>query len=343
MSQPAKQGEGGVRRNWLKVTIAALTCLLILAVFIPALNIDRWWVRVFTFPQAQFAALLVLAAIAVPFIFPMRRSGAQVLLGAIVLTLAYQATYLLPFTPLWANNAREVDTCPDTSRLRVLVLNVREGNERAEPVLKLVSRVDPDIFLALETDNYWTRSLQPLEDRLPHVVKAARDSPWGLSLYSRLPLVSPKIRYLVENYVPSIKTGVRLPSGSTFDFYGMHPKPPLMHSARFGEMEIMRAAREIRSSGRPAVLAGDLNDVPWNYAQADFREISGMHDPRLGRAFAATYKADSPMMRWPLDYVYFTPSFALQKFEPLKDVGADHLPVFAQLCHIQDASASNDE
>lgn len=320
------------RPAWLGWSIGALSGLLILAALIPSLRIDQWWVRIFSFPQAQFAALLVLAGIAVPFVFRLTRTGPKVLLAAIVSTLVYQATYLLPFTPLWPSNAREVEGCATDSRLRVLILNVREGNEQAEPVLQLVRRVKPDLFLAVETDSYWTRNLRALEQQLPHTATAPRDTPWGLSLYSRLPLASPEIRYLVDDYVPSIKAGVRLPSGEIFDFYGLHPKPPLMHSAERGETEVVRAAREIRSAGRPAVLAGDLNDVPWSYAQQRFREISQMRDPRLGRAFGATFKADNPLMRWPLDYVYFTPGFGLVRFEPLDDVGADHFPLLAELC-----------
>lgn len=318
--------------GWLRWVVGGLAVLLIGTVLIPIFETNRWWVRVLVFPQAQFAGLLLLTAIAVPFIFRMSRPGPKVLLAAMVLTLIYQATYLLPFTPLWASNARQAESCPAEDRLTVLVLNVREGNEQAQPVLDLVEQIDPDIFLALETDSYWTRNLQPLRERLPNVISASRDTPWGLALYSRLPLVSPEIRYLVEDYVPSIKSGVRLRSGETIDFYGMHPKPPLMHSATTGDKEIVRAAKEIGGSQRPTVLAGDLNDVPWGSAQERFRELSEMSDPRLGRAFAATFKADNPLARWPLDYVYFTPHFAMMGFEPLKDVGTDHFPLLADLC-----------
>ena len=318
--------------TWLKWLLGLVAVLLIAAVLIPIFETNSWWVRVFVFPQAQFAMLLVLVAIAVPFVFRMNRTGPKLLLASIVGALLYQATYLLPFTPLWASNVRVADGCAAEDRLRVLVLNVREGNEQADPILRLVEQVDPDIFLAVEVDDYWARNLQPLEMQYGNVVSAPRDTPWGLMLYSRLPLVSPEVRYLVDDYVPSIKTGVRMPSGETFDFYGLHPKPPLMHSSTQGDVEIVRAAREIRASGDPAVLAGDLNDVPWSYAQEHFREISGMADPRIGRAFDATYKADNPLMRWPLDYAYFTPDFSLMTFEPLGDVGTDHFPVLAELC-----------
>lgn len=310
--------------------IAAI--LLIAATLIPIVESNRWWVRIFIFPQAQFTILLILLALAVPFLLNLRRTPPKLLLAALVACIAYQLHYLLPFTPLWQDDARTARSCAAEDRLRVLVLNVREGNETEAPVLDLVRDVRPDLFLALEMDSHWTRALEPLRARMPHVVSAPRDDPWGLTLYSRLPLSSPEIRYVVEDYVPSIKTGVRLGSGALVDFYGLHPKPPLMHGTGSGEAEVIRVGREIGASGRPSVLAGDLNDVPWGYAAKRMLDVSGMVDPRIGRAFDATFKAGNPLMRWPLDHVYFTPHFGLIAFDPLRDVGADHFPLLAELC-----------
>lgn len=317
---------------WARWPIGFLAVLLIMATLIPLIESQRWWVRVFIFPQAQFTILLALVAAAIPFTFAMAKIGPKVLLLAVCACLVYQSSYLLPYTPLWASQAQSADSCPAGERVSILALNVREGNEDEQPVIDLVQELKPDLFLAVETDRHWARALSPLEDDFQHVVSAVRDNPWGLTLYSRLPLASPEVRYLVEDYVPSIKTGVQLRSGARFNFYGLHPKPPLMHSSARGEAEIIRAGREISVSDEPAVLSGDLNDVPWGDAAQRFQKISGMVDPRVGRAFDATYKADNPFMRWPLDHTYFTPDFRLLLFEPLHDVGSDHFPLLTELC-----------
>lgn len=316
----------------VRTIVWVLAALAIAASLIPLIENNRWWVRIFIFPQVQLTALLILLAIAVPFLFKLRRTPPKLLLGALALCLAYQLHYLVPFTPLWPDEARTAGSCAPEDRLRVLVLNVKEGNEQAAPVLRLVGETEPDLFLAVETDAYWTGALAPLQRELPHVVAAPRDSPWGLTLYSRLPLASPEVRYVVEDYVPSIKTGVALRSGETVSFYGLHPKPPLMHGTAPGESEVERVGREIGASGRPAVLAGDLNDVPWGYALNNMLEASNMVDPRVGLGIDSTYQTGIPLMRWPLDHIFFTPHFALQRFDPLGDVGSDHLPLLADLC-----------
>jgi hypothetical protein len=35
----------------------------------------------------------------------------------------------------------------------------------------------------------------------------------------------------------------------------------------------------------------------------------------------------------PIDHVFFTPDFRLLDFARLPDIGSDHLPVMARLCH----------
>lgn len=319
--------------KWLSAIIWILALLLIAATLIPLINTNQWWLRVFIFPQAQFTILLLLVALAVPFLLDMRRSAPKILLITVAASLVYQLQYLLPYTPLWPVEARTAQACPAEKRLRLLILNVQAGDNASAQTLSLVRRTAPDLFLAVETESAWVRAMAPLQDRYPQVVSAPREDAWGMMLYSRLPLVSPKVRYLVEDYVPSIKTGVRLPSGDIFTFYGLHPKPPLMHDSTQGDAELIRAGREIRNNRAPAILAGDLNDVPWGRTNQLFQMISGMADPRVGRAFDASFKVDNPIARWPLDHVFVTPEFGVLAFEPLGDVGSDHFPVLAELCY----------
>ena len=317
---------------WLRPMLWIMALLLIAAILVPVVESERWWVRVLMFPQLQFTILLLLLGAGVLALFGIGRATPWALVAVVCAALAWQLHILLPYTPLWPVEARTARQCAPDDRLRVLVLNVRESNEDAAPVLAMLRAVDPDVFLAVETDAYWADALQPLVASLPHVVTAPRDSPWGLALYSRLPLISPEIRHLVADSVPSIKAGVRLRSGQRIDFYGLHPKPPLGRSSAKGDDEVVRAAREIRSGGRPAVLAGDLNDVPWGHAARQMKRVGGLVDPRVGRGFAATFDADNPLMRWPIDHVYVTPDLAITRFTPLPDVGTDHFPLLADLC-----------
>jgi hypothetical protein len=98
-------------------------------------------------------------------------------------------------------------------------------NRRARPLLDLIDRLD-DLVLLVETDVWWDAQLASVKARYPHRLTRPRPDYSGLHLLSRFELVEPEIRFLIDGYVPSIRTGVRLPSGALIDFHGVHPKPP---------------------------------------------------------------------------------------------------------------------
>ena len=82
------------------------------------------------------------------------------------------------------------------------------------------------------------------------------------------------------------------------------------------------------------MVAGDLNDVAWSRTTRQFQEISGLLDPRIGRGLYPTFNADWPLLRWPLDHVFFEPPFRLVRFAVESHIGSDHFPFFVALCHL---------
>lgn len=322
--------------TWLACGLGLAGVALMVAILTPLLVTDRWWGQSLNFPQVQFAVLLAVLALAVAFLLDLGKTLPRLLLAGLIACGVYQATFLLRYTPLAATELRGAAACPARDRLRVLTLNVlrNSSGEIAPAVLDLVRSADPDLFLALETDPAWARALQPLKANYRHVVDASRANYWGMMLFSRLPLADPEVRYLVDGYVPSIRARVLLPSGAAPVFHGLHPKPPLPGNVvRKGDTEIVAAGREIVQGGGAAVLAGDLNDVPWSSTIQLFQRVGGMRDPRVGRGLYPTYETGRPLLSWPIDHVFASPAFSVIDYRTLPDVGSDHYPVLATLCH----------
>jgi endonuclease/exonuclease/phosphatase (EEP) superfamily protein YafD len=71
--------------------------------------------------------------------------------------------------------------------------------------------------------------------------------------------------------------------------------------------------------------------------------VSGLLDPRIGRAPFATFNADWPLLKWPLDHVFFEKSFRLLDIAVMEDDGSDHYPLFVELCHAPASSDAQDE
>lgn len=332
-------------RSWgmaaARAFVLALAAALLLATALPLLRGNAWWMRVFDFPRPQFAALLALALVAAAALFERRRRSVRALLAVLLLALGHQLWRIRPYTPLHAVQAGAAAECPAGDRLSVLVANLQVSNEGPERFLDLVARRAPDLVLALEIDAEWARALEPLHAQYPHRLVEPRPSPWGIALYSRLPLVEPRVGELVSDYVPSIRAGVRLPSGATVAFHGLHPKPPVIgkHGTAMRDAELLLAALAIRREGRPAVLAGDLNDVAWSRTTALMQRAGGLLDPRIGRGLYPTFPARlPPPLRWPIDHVFFTGEFRLLAMDHGPPVGADHLPFQVALCLAPEAA-----
>ena len=90
------------------------------------------------------------------------------------------------------------------------------------------------------------------------------------------------------------------------------------------------------------IVAGDLNDVAWSSTTSLFQKISGLLDPRIGRGLYATFNADWPLLKWPLDHLFASEEWTLGDFRRLDDIGSDHFPILVELCHQPEAAASQE-
>lgn len=337
MSGAASRG----RARWSRWIVSAARALawtasatLVAATLLPLLRGDAWWVRVFDFPRAPLAlaaAGLLAWAIARRDARPLRRWA---LVATLFVVAAEQIRHLWPYTPLHSAQMRAAAECPDDSRLRLLTVNVLQSNRRAEALLAQVAGWRPDVVLALETDRWWDARLAVLAADYPHAVRRPQDNTYGLTLYSRLALEDARVRFVLDDDVPSVWTGLRLPSGARLALRGVHPRPPRPGiDTVLRDAELLAIGIEAGGNERATVMMGDFNDVPWSRTVGLFRALSGLTDPRIGRALLPTFHAVVPVGLWPLDHVLAGGDLALIGMRRLPDVGSDHFPLLVDLCH----------
>lgn len=314
--------------------------LLLLVTALPLVPSDERFIRMWDFPRTQIAVLIMLVLIGSLFFFGFTRRSFLLWYLLLFLALSYHVARIIPYTPVHPVEMRAAGSCPSAQQIRLLVANVLESNRDAAPLLDVVAETDPDLILLLEIDSWWQEQLRPLQEEYPEFVVRAQHDGYGLLMHSRLPLIQPQVRFLLDDYVPSVKTGVRLPSGASIIFHGVHPKPPPRHDTTKRDAELMIVGREVRAEDRPAIVAGDLNDVAWSTTTRRFQKVSGLLDPRVGRGLYSTFNANWPLLRWPLDHVFSNNSFTLVEMRRLRHIGSDHFPLFIVLCHRPDAAAA---
>ena len=245
-----------------------------------------------------------------------------------------QVSRVIRYTPLFPKQIQTARQLRPKDQLTVLVANVLTTNRSVERVLDLVRAQKPDIFLAVETDDWWQAKLDGLSHGSPYKVQRPLDNLYGMSLFSRLELRDPQVLYLVEDKVPSIHAGVVLPNGHLLSLHCLHPAPPSPTENETSverDGELLLVAKTLDPQAQSVVLVGDLNDVPWSQTIKLLQKLGGLLDPRVGRGFFSSFHADFPLLRWPLDHVFHSHHFTLSQIERLPHIGSDHFSLYTAL------------
>jgi endonuclease/exonuclease/phosphatase (EEP) superfamily protein YafD len=328
-----------------KIVRAVVTALGITACAVTLLSFHKgahWLIRTWDFPRVQIAGASALSASLFRAFFFRRRRADYAFLISNVLCLLWQGWKIYPYTPLAPKQVKASRTgCPRERSFRLLIANVMLENTESQRLLAVVRDCDPDIVLAVETNAAWVQALSPLREIYPHRIEQPQDNYYGLLLFSRFPLVDPKVEFLVQDDIPSVHTAFELPSGDRIFLHGLHPRPPEPlrdQDSAARDAELVVVGRAIRAAGdRPTVVAGDLNDVASSATTELFVRLSGLLDPRIGRGFFNSFHADRVYLRYPLDHVFHSNHFTLTDLRRLPHIGSDHFPVFIELCYDPEA------
>ena len=236
---------------------------------------------------------------------------------------------ILPYTRLWPVEVRRTGDARGPRTISLLIVNVLMDNRAADRLTEIITANDPDLVLAVETDDWWCRQLERALGQLP--VPGGAPAPQYLRHAAAVPpragrsrgAVSPEARHTFDPHArtPALRRhrhAVRSASGATGPGRGRH-----VAAARCGAGP---GRPEIAKETGSAIVAGDLNDVAWSHTSRLFRRISRLLDPRVGRGMYNTFHARYWPLRWPLDHVFVSDTFVLRRLQRLPAFGSDHFP-----------------
>lgn len=318
----------------LKTIILILALLFIITCGLSTIESNEWWIRVWDFPRMQLFILGLIILISYIVVSDFSMWTTKLVIALIFASLLYQVVQIVPFTPLYPKEVLQTENFHTDSTISVSVANVLMDNRNSEELLDIINKNDPDIFLAVETDEWWKEKLDALEPEYKYTVKIPLNNTYGMLLYSKLELIEPEVRYLVEKDVPSITTKVKLRNGDTIKLYCLHPRPPRPDKNQDSEnrdAELVLVAKDLKDNELKTIVAGDLNDVAWSHTTRLFRRISKTLDPRIGRGMFNTFSAKMPLFRWPLDHIFHSRDFKLVDMKRLPSFGSDHFPIYINL------------
>jgi endonuclease/exonuclease/phosphatase (EEP) superfamily protein YafD len=329
----------------VKTALFIVGYLFIFFSLVPLIRSDNWIFRIFEYPRFQKLMITLIVVVAFLFYADLSLTHDIVFISLLGLDLLYLTYQIFPYTVVAKNQMKRTVNTKREDCISLLICNVFQDNKNVSRLLKQIKQRDPDVVLLVEVDAYWNQNLKNLHDQYPYRLLNPLENTYGMSLYSKLELIDPSIKYLIEKGVPSIETKVRLRNGNLIQLFGLHPEPPVpSENPRSTERdaEILLIAKKTEKLEMPVIVAGDLNDVAWSYTTELFLKVSGLLDPRRGRGFFNTFHVKYPLMRWPLDHVFCSKHFKLVELKRLPNMGSDHFPMFISLQLSREAAAAHE-
>ena len=298
---------------------------------------DSRYLKYLDFPRIQFFIislfLLIIAAIVIK-----KWLWYDYLLSVLLCVgLIINGSYLINYTVFVSKkvpSALEITKADIT--FSMLLSNVKMSNKKTKPLLDLVEKMEPDLILTMEVNKWWNEKLKVLEKTYPYSQHTINEVTYGMILFSKFPLENVQVNYLQNKNVPSFEITLVLPNDKKIIIHAIHPVPPthfknLPDNKGQNEKALDKLGRKVISAKLSIVVAGDFNDVVWSHVN----EITGtqdiLFDVRVGRGFYNSFNAENFLIRWPLDHIFVTKEFRLNKLERLSDIGSDHFPMFIEL------------
>lgn len=320
------------------IIFGLLSLIAILATLLPLSSSKQWYIRVFDYPRLQVFFMAGIALIWYWVFYYQQNITGHFFAGLLVMVLFIHAYKAFPYTVFGKKQVKDADKATRNGKtLSILISNVLQDNREYEKLINKIQKYAPDLVITTETDKRWEHALSVLDKNYPFNVSIPQDNKYGMHLFSRLELVDPIKRYLLEEDIPSIRTKIKLRNQELITLFIIHPKPPFPgedDDTEERDAEIILVGQEAREESEGVIVAGDFNDVAWSDTTKKFQKRSGLLDPRRGRGFFNTYHAGYPVFRWPLDHIFHSSHFSLVKIKRLGKIGSDHFPMYIELAYV---------
>jgi endonuclease/exonuclease/phosphatase (EEP) superfamily protein YafD len=262
----------------------------------------------------------------------LRRRG-RVLAALSALVVACHLAWVVPGAVRAAPLPPEAATAP---RLRIMSANLLMSNPDTEGIASEVLAEDPDVLVVQELSAHWQAVFESgeLARRLPYHVAEARESPFGIGLYSRYPIEDAEVWYAWG--APSARATVRV-HGRPLRIYDVHPLAPLRPAWATNWSEALAAVHaEIaaeQAKGGALVLAGDFNMTRHARWFERFTDL-GLRDAHAdrGRALATTWPNGTSLVPpIHIDHAFLSSRVACLSVHEGQGRGSDHRPVILDL------------
>jgi len=227
---------------------------------------------------------------------------------------------------------------PRFEDLTVMQFNARYGNRQAGDFVVAVLRdpaARPQVIVVEEASPLVLSQLLPLYAIYPYKLARAEFGPYGVALFSQLPIHADESRRMPNNRNHYLRLRLRLPqTGADLTLIEVHAVSPLGLQAgprRNAELAFV-AGLAAQATDGPTILIGDLNVTPYSPHFRALEQRSGFASNLRGRWPVGTWPSWLPA--WaaiPIDHLLVSPQIQVLDRRVGPSFGSDHYAVTTRL------------
>ena len=217
----------------------------------------------------------------------------------------------------------------DGAVYRLLHMNLRYDNHTPEAALSLIGQMRPDVITLVEVSEAWRQKLALLEASYPHRMICPPPSPiGGGAILSRRPF-SGGSEPLCGDRGSFAHAKLDI-GGRTVDVATLHLGWPWPFEQPW---QLPMIEPMLAGVGETAIIAGDLNAVPWSHTA---RRVASAADATLLRGIGPTWLHGAlpgffrPWIGLPIDNILTKGAVVARRAATTVPVGSDHLPVLLE-------------
>jgi endonuclease/exonuclease/phosphatase (EEP) superfamily protein YafD len=232
---------------------------------------------------------------------------------------------------------------PPENRLRVCQINLNCGNSQFDRAVQYIRKQQPDVLLLQEVSPPWLAALSKQLPDYPHRLYETRWDPFGVAIFSRLPMEKYEIKHFAGSPLPTAVAWARW-NGTKLKLIDVHAIPALS-SRLLGlhKRQIEEFGNEVARDHVLTILAGDFNTTVWSSSMQQFQKISSLKCCANGFGWVPTWPRsleqwghpevviDNQLFMLPIDQCFVSPAFRVVRYSVGADIGSDHSPVCIDL------------
>lgn len=253
------------------------------------------------------------------------------------LSLAVAIVTLAP--DLWSYRTKSPPP-PAGDTLRIASVNIFAINHSPRYMLPELSRIDADILLVQEWNDWHEGYLTPLiTAQYPHQLRFAHSGTRGMAIFSKIPFeetTPPGVDVRLSPQGMRFQRIVVEHEGRGLAIYNVHPvSPARLGAIVWGQRQIAELLDAVANEDQPYILAGDFNAAT-HTSNLDAIQDLGLTEAHglAGRGRGTTWPSRTWKRRLPgvrIDHIFLSDELTATSADVGRYHGSDHLSVFADV------------